>query len=125
VPSDFPTISAFFVSMAAFLSAAAVWYTDLPKIVKAANCSTRFAAGILYFIFNYWTIDMANRSNESRVLFIVLFVIEIICIFYVRNSGHEKRLIDERLMDLLHDNDVDKTLKEILTRLQADEDKPV
>jgi hypothetical protein len=79
---DFPYVPAWWVSIALLLAAGGVFATNKPLWIKIIQAVMRICAAALYFIYAIVTVDVANRSNQSRAVFVILFTIDFVFYLY-------------------------------------------
>lgn len=99
---DFPYVPAWWVSIALLLAAVGVFLTIKPLWIKIAQALTRLLAASLYFLYFVVEIEGAQRSNQSRAVFAVLFALDFVfCVYcYFRRRAQEKEiaLLTHRIM---------------------------
>jgi hypothetical protein len=91
---DFPYVPAWWVSIALLLAAGGVFATNKPLSLKIIQAVMRICAAALYFIYAIVTVDVANRSNQSRAVFVILFTIDFVFYLYCyfRRTRLEKEI---------------------------------
>jgi hypothetical protein len=81
------------VSIALLLAAGGVFATNKPLSLKIIQAVMRICAA-LYFIYAIIPIDMTQRSNQSRAVFVILFTIDFVFYLYCyfRRTRLEKEI---------------------------------
>jgi hypothetical protein len=104
---DFPYVPAWWVSIALLLAAVGVFLTNKPLWIKIAQALTRLLAASLYFLYSVVTIEMIQRSNQSRVVWAVLFFLDFAFSVY---CYFRRTRLEKEIAILVHKINTEKTI---------------